>query len=466
MPTPVTPEGRQDFDLWMIYANKIRETYFPNAEIGAKNRIYIPPLNQQAIPAGARIDAAVTNYGISKVGDGLIEPDNPLMTFGGETYAQKCLRYLQSVQLGGISSAGLKQAAANKLIDLNAKQAAYDAALTSAQTRYDNDKNKDPNASFWDWVSDNYTMLQTAKSDLNGAEMAYEAVLSQIYGPGYQSLQNDKNRVAAACNPAQSSIYNMEVSPALIGAKDVKVGPKRYAPLYTIGDGSAYPSIVDGWVDLAADRDTKYATISFNSSEFSNYSWHAVGFDQTTFNAGTSWFPFFRINYNSDNVNTSETVHVNSQSSNIKFEIKALQIQTFPIGPDNSWLPQDVKKQYPTLFKAASPDLWDPMYRIQQVVIGYNVSIKITMDKSTYDQVNEKITHAANKSGGASASLFGFLLNIGGTAAYKEENSTDFSQVTRNNNEYSFEIPANNNCFPVLLAALGTQVGGKSKAGD
>jgi hypothetical protein len=99
MSAPVTMKSRQDSDLWMIYANKIRETYFPGAEIGAKNRIYIPPLNQQAIPAGARIDAAVTNYGISKVGDGLIEPDNPLMTFSGETYAQKCLRYLQNVQL-------------------------------------------------------------------------------------------------------------------------------------------------------------------------------------------------------------------------------------------------------------------------------------------------------------------------------------------------------------------------------
>jgi hypothetical protein len=106
------------------------------------------------------------------------------------------------------------------------------------------------------------------------------------------------------------------------------------------------------------------------------------------------------------------------------------------------------------------------MYRIQQVVIGHNVSIKITMDKSTYEQVNDKISHATNKSGGASASLFGFLINIGGSATYKEENSTDFSQVKRNNDEYSFEIPANNNCFPVLLAALGTQVGDKSKVVD
>lgn len=83
----------------MIYANKIRETYFSGQTVGPLNRIYIPPLNTQAIIAGDRIDAAITNFGVAQTGDSLISPDNPMMTFSGETYAQKCLRYLQNVQL-------------------------------------------------------------------------------------------------------------------------------------------------------------------------------------------------------------------------------------------------------------------------------------------------------------------------------------------------------------------------------
>jgi hypothetical protein len=118
----------------------------------------------------------------------------------------------------------------------------------------------------------------------------------------------------------------------------------------------------------------------------------------------------------------------------------------------------NLKEVYPNLYPGASKDLWDPMFRAANVVVGYNVSITIKMDSVTYGKIKESIKNASSHSGGATASLFGFALNLGGNAQYSEENSTDYSNVKTNDKDYSFEIPASNNTLPVLLAVLGTQV--------
>jgi hypothetical protein len=61
--------------------------------------------------AGDNINQAMTNSGVARTGDSLILPDNPMYTFGGETYSQKCLRYLQNVQL--VSAPAIRAAYSN-----------------------------------------------------------------------------------------------------------------------------------------------------------------------------------------------------------------------------------------------------------------------------------------------------------------------------------------------------------------
>ncbi|KAK7179379.1 hypothetical protein DPSP01_012632 [Paraphaeosphaeria sporulosa] len=457
---PKPDDARSDADLWMIYANKIRETYFAGQDVGTHNRIYIPPLNTQAILAGDTIEQAVTNYGVARAGDSLITPDNPMMTFSGETYSQKCLRYLQSVQLGGVSDLGLEQIARDRKNAITEKQTTFNQTQNDAVAAYQSDPVRDPSQSFSDWVLDKYPAYGEAKDDLAGAVNSYDQIMTQIYGAGFKSLSKDQKTVAAACDAQVKSIYNMEVSAALIGSKDIVTGPKTYAPAYHISQG--YPTAVKGWIRRAADLNPPSAGFSFSSKDASNYSWAQVGYSSTRLGASVGWAPFFRAEYTYNKEKKTEDVNVGSQSSEIKFELKALGIQSFDIYPDNSWAPQDLKKNYPHLFASASPDLWDPMFRASYVVVGYNVSIKITMDKSTYDKIKSSIQTASSHSGGASASLFGFKLNLGGNASYSEENSTDYDKVKTNDSEYSFEIPASNNTLPVLLATLGTEVAPKN----
>ena len=88
-----------DADLWKIFANKVKNTYLMGQDLGNKNRIYIPLLNERTIPAGFKVDAAITNFGIRKAGDALIDVDNPLYVRSNDGYAQKCLEYLRCVEL-------------------------------------------------------------------------------------------------------------------------------------------------------------------------------------------------------------------------------------------------------------------------------------------------------------------------------------------------------------------------------
>lgn len=98
---PIKPADapKSDTDLWMLYANKLRETFLTGQTIGPENRVFIPPLNAQAIMAGENVSPELTNYGVAVVGDSLIGVDNPLFALSGDTYTRKILNYLYNVQL-------------------------------------------------------------------------------------------------------------------------------------------------------------------------------------------------------------------------------------------------------------------------------------------------------------------------------------------------------------------------------
>lgn len=130
----------------------------------------------------------------------------------------------------------------------------------------------------------------------------------------------------------------MEVCAALIGSKDIKVGPKKYAPAYTIQQG--YPVAVKNWINRAADRNPPSAGFSFSSKDASNYSWEKVGHTTTSIQANAGFMPFFSVQYTHDNEKKAKYVHASDQSTEIKFEVKALGIQSFEIGPDHSWYVQ------------------------------------------------------------------------------------------------------------------------------
>ena len=86
-------------DLWKIFASKLKSTYLQGQDLGPKNRIYIPMLNERTIPAGNGVLAPITNFAIRKAGDALVDLDSPLFVQNNEGYAKRCLDYLRNVEL-------------------------------------------------------------------------------------------------------------------------------------------------------------------------------------------------------------------------------------------------------------------------------------------------------------------------------------------------------------------------------
>lgn len=121
--------------------------------------------------------------------------------------------------------------------------------------------------------------------------------------------------------------------------------------------------------------------------------------------------------------------------------------------------PGNVQKTWPNLIKGSSPDLAAPMVQVTNVVVGYNVALKINMGKSTYEKVVSAAETATKHDAGATATLFGFRLNLGGSGSFEESNSVNWSDVKQNSDEYSMTIPASNDSIPVLLAVVGTVLG-------
>lgn len=86
-------------ELWKVYANKIKNDYLQQSDFGSQNKIFIPPINSQAVLASGPIKQSQTNFGVFRASDPLLKVDNPSFTPSNDGYAQKCLNYLRAVQL-------------------------------------------------------------------------------------------------------------------------------------------------------------------------------------------------------------------------------------------------------------------------------------------------------------------------------------------------------------------------------
>jgi hypothetical protein len=447
-----------DEDLWKVYANKLQESFLQGLELGPKNRLYIPPLNAQAILAGKHVEAPVTNFGVHKAGDALITANNPLFTPSNDSYADRCLEYLQSVQLDTNSDAGLLQVLEDKrkeMLEAAKEFRKLKAEIQKAWTQ--SDEKKDGKIAYADWVNDNYPEWQSIKGAMDAAAQLYDNVDIQVHGAGAKTLKQAKDNLINALNALQPSACNMPVKDALSGAGGLAV----YAPKYNIDQG--YPLAVQEWINTAADPSSSdpsgKATIRFSSKDSNRYDWESLGFEKTQVNASGGFWPFFSATYSYGSEEKHDDIKASESGSKLDVEISANGIKSFAISPDSIWNPGNVKDKWPNLVEDASPHLVDPMVQVSRVVVGYNVQLKVTMDKNTYEKVTSSAENAAKHDASATASLFGFRLNLGGSGSFEESNSVNWSNVTKRDADYTLVIPAANDTMPVLLGVVGTVLG-------
>lgn len=440
-------------ELWKVYANKIKNDYLQQSDFGSQNKIFIPPINSQAVLASGPIKQSQTNFGVFRASDPLLEVDNPSFTPSNDGYAQRCLNYLRAVQLDTDASAGLVQIRDETYERLNAASERFQAIAKKAKAAWQ-DSFDYPGTPLYQWIIQNYPMYMAAENDQAAASAAFDNVMNQIYGPNYMTLMKMKANLQLALTQ-QPSAFTMVVNAALPDAAENTVADE-YRPKYDIDAG--YAKQVKAWINQTVDMDDKHekASIVINASDTSNYDWHSVGFDENKINASGGFWPFFRVEYNESHMKQYDDVKVDESSSSLSVKILADGISSFAVNPSSTWNPGNIKKTYPKLYKSASQQLWDPMVQVSKIVVGYNVRIEITLDSDTYNSITSKVDTALTRDANASATLFGCRLNLGGSDHDSESNSTNWSDVKKDNGSNTFVIPASNNTIPVLLAVVGT----------
>lgn len=94
-------------ELWKVYANKIKDSFLQGSDFGPQNKIFIPPINAQVIPASRDVKQSQTNFGVFRASDALLQANNPSLTPSNGGYAQTCLNYLRAVQPVSDAQAGI-----------------------------------------------------------------------------------------------------------------------------------------------------------------------------------------------------------------------------------------------------------------------------------------------------------------------------------------------------------------------
>ncbi len=95
---------------------------------------------------------------------------------------------------------------------------------------------------------------------------------------------------------------------------------------------------------------------------------------------------------------------------------------------------------------------------VNNIVVGYNVDTTFTLDQTTYGKITEIVNEASSHDASASATLFGFRLNLGGTTSVNNSLDTDWSDAKTNSDNCSITFPGRNDLVPKLIAVIGTVV--------
>lgn len=100
----------------------------------------------------------------------------------------------------------------------------------------------------------------------------------------------------------------------------------------------------------------------------------------------------------------------------------------------------------------APKDLFDPLVLVTHVFLGYQVSVKMKLDESSFNEIHEGLSKCEDY--GGTASLFGLSLGPQST-----DSVVGFKQVRRDPDTKTITIPPRDNSQLTLIGLMGMQLG-------
>lgn len=453
--------------MWAKLMQAMQSEIFPNG-IGAGTTFSAASVSR-AINLNAT-DPGVTNYGIYSLGD-IIPANSPNYAPAPSGLATTYMQFLSWIDLGGDSNPNLQSQLNIALAGdgaskpgLIAIQAGYNKTYSDAATAYLAAKTTatsvgDTIAPFKTWVLTNYPSLATAQSQLAGAQSVVDQLSNQLYGPGYQVVQQARQMAGTsggAQDIMQQDNYNMLITSATLippGSSAVVIGGaapaanapsnvSSYVPLYVLD--SAYATTYAEW-QAASVAGTTGTTFHFDSHS-SDYDYKASGWNAT---AKASWSSFF-WSASASSTTTQTQMSVDASSSDFSVDVSFVGVKAFSINPGPWWQNGSLVSTYRNKLKAGAPDFFSDngamARRASQVVLGFEPTIKISMAAADYSRVKSAWQTQASLTIGVGPFSFG---GSGGA-----NSSSD--QIHYDDASSSITIGPVKSTMPVLLGVVSS----------
>ncbi|PNP83780.1 hypothetical protein FNYG_02468 [Fusarium nygamai] len=398
MPAPPRPSrgrppafSKQDEDLRKAYTKALQTKFFSNLD--TKNEIfYAAPIGMMGIPAGANIPQEITNKGVYDIGDAVMQLDAPVFDAGSKKYSQRLQEVLGSVRLGQNRDLGAEK----RMNDIQAKvrrlNTEYAELSKKAMESYAADEDKD-NMPFGKWVPMNYPSFVALSHEKQSAVATEASLRAQIAGPGAAQLNMQRQRLFSACEPDKTNPgLNMPCAPSfgniVSGSSDTpqqNIGFSR--PTYTIEN--SYRDTVGSWIRDAGGENKLNLTFNINDAKPENWD---------------------KASYTQDHQMKEEYIMAQEAGSEVSVQLSATEAGVFTIKPGD-WDVPNTMEEYRDFRPEIAREV-GPAARVDQVILAYKVTMKLSLQASIAERVYD-ITQKAKSTGGL-VSFFGLEVKFGG----------------------------------------------------
>ena len=377
-------------DLWSMYGHQILKFAAPDFD----------PTKQQFSMASSTLaldlgngDPAIVNGYIHDLGN-TIPAASPCYAPGSGLFTAY-QRFLDAIDLQGDANPNLDpeiniaasnmNAAQNNFLDVQGKAIA-------AWTAY---KAVVPAVSFSDYVTQQYVTYSQAKNALDATTSAWQQLMTQKYGQGYEIIANARIRLSptgGASDILSANAYNMAVktgSVAPAGSLPVLPGntpppaPSALIPSFDPAFAlQSFPSVFQQWQANSAAKAKPAVSVvmdgSASSSSFSDMGWSSES-------AGMFSYGFFDVW--AETSSSSSTQQSFAMDSSFHMQIDFVGLNAFSITP-GGWFDLGLIQAYRNQLLPGSPDLFSPggaLARVPyQAVIGFQPSITLSMSQENF----------------------------------------------------------------------------------
>lgn len=449
--------------FWKAYTFALQEEVMPEPN---PQQIFFPALqNTIGVLAGDSVPDAVTNYGIYKWADGVLDPSQPLYLGGGKgSYISDLQEYLTYVDVGSDPDPGLYEAYIKAVKQSTEAQNDYLAEYKKALELYKADPGSYPTID--EWADSNFPSFAETKQAWQSAVGQEADLRLRVYGPNADKKNNALRNIVNALATTDEPGFNMPTTTddvklddadSLAAARGKKVDfppyVKIFSPRYSIsGD---YKGQIGTWAAQMSDKRLRPKTIALEVEKYIDSKWEDAGFTHVT---GEGFVGFFIGAFAEYDRKTEFDKTFNAMTANDYEATLAIYGQEiFPLEA-GEWDTPDVATVFPKLQTDAPKDLLN-FVQPKAVVVAYTIGLSVQFKDQYATEFNSHFKSITEEEGGFT--IFGIDIGLGGKSTSTEEKTTH--KATYDESSGVLSVIPNNDGRAILLGVVGQKVSAPSE---